>query len=132
MIAFTLSEAIAACRGMYVGDEALLGQPVTDVCIDSRKVTPGALYVPIIGEVHDGHTFIPGARKNGALCVLTDRPLQEEPYLLVPDTLEALQLLAAFYRNRFDIPVIGITGSTGKTSTKENAAYRAVPTVLHV
>lgn len=119
MIAFTLSEAIAACRGMYVGDEALLGQPVTDVCIDSRKATPGALYVPIIGEVHDGHTFIPGARKNGALCVLTDRPLQEEPYLLVPDTLEALQLLAAFYRNRFDIPVIGITGSTGKTSTKE-------------
>lgn len=134
MIAFPLSEAIAACRGMYVGSEALLSTPVLDVCIDSRNVTPGALYVPIIGEVHDGHAFIDGARKNGALCVLTDRPLSEEPYILVPNTLEALQLLAAHYRCRFDIPVIGVTGSVGKTSTKEmlytvlSGRYRAFKT----
>lgn len=116
---FSLGEAVAACGGVYAGDAALLGRPVCDVCIDSRKVTPGALYVPIIGEVHDGHAFIDGARRNGALCTLTDRPLAEGPHVLVPDTLEALQRLAAFYRNRFSIPVIGVTGSVGKTSTKE-------------
>ena len=119
MIAFPLSEAISACQGMYVGDAALLGRPVTDICIDSRKAAPGALYVPILGAVHDGHAFIDGARRNGALCVLTDRPLEAEPYILVPDTLEALQLLAKHYREKFSIPVIGITGSVGKTSTKE-------------
>ena len=82
-----------------------------DVCIDSRRATPGALYVPIIGQVHDGHAFIDGARRGGALCTLTDRPLPEGPYIRVPDTLEALQKLAAFYRCRFDIPVIGVTAA---------------------
>lgn len=119
MIAFPLREALAACRGTYYGDDALLSAPIGDICIDSRAVTPNALYVPIIGEVHDGHKFIDGARKNGALCVLTDHPLDAEPYILVSNTLDALQQLAAHYRSRFDIPVIGITGSVGKTSTKE-------------
>ena len=119
MIAFPLSEAVLACQGKFHGDAALLDQPVTDVCIDSRKAAPGALYVPIIGAVHDGHAFIDGARRNGALCVLTDRPLEAEPYILVPDTLEALQQLAKHYREKFSIPVIGVTGSVGKTSSKE-------------
>lgn len=119
---FSLGEAAAACGGAYMGDAALLAAPVKDVCIDSRRATPGALYVPIIGQVHDGHAFIDGARRGGALCTLTDRPLPEGPYIRVPDTLEALQKLAAFYRCRFDIPVIGVTGSVGKTSTKEMLA----------
>ena len=119
---FSLGEAAAACGGAYTGDAALLVAPVQDVCIDSRRATPGALYVPIIGQVHDGHAFIDGARRGGALCTLTDRPLPEGPYIRVPDTLEALQKLAAFYRCRFDIPVIGVTGSVGKTSTKEMLA----------
>lgn len=119
---FSLGEAAAACGGAYTGDAALLAAPVQDVCIDSRRATPGALYVPIIGQVHDGHAFIDGARRGGALCTLTDRPLPEGPYIRVPDTLEALQKLAAFYRCRFDIPVIGVTGSVGKTSTKEMLA----------
>ena len=119
---FSLGEAAAACGGAYTGDAALLAAPVKDVCIDSRRATPGALYVPIIGQVHDGHAFIDGARRGGALCTLTDRPLPEGPYIRVPDTLEALQKLAAFYRCRFDIPVIGVTGSVGKTSTKEMLA----------
>lgn len=119
---FSLGEAAAACGGVYTGDAALLAAPVQDVCIDSRRATPGALYVPIIGQVHDGHAFIDGARRGGALCTLTDRPLPEGPYIRVPDTLEALQKLAAFYRCRFDIPVIGVTGSVGKTSTKEMLA----------
>ena len=129
---FSLGEAAAACGGAYTGDAALLAAPVQDVCIDSRRATPGALYVPIIGQVHDGHAFIDGARRGGALCTLTDRPLPEGPYIRVPDTLEALQKLAAFYRCRFDIPVIGVTGSVGKTSTKEMLAAVLFLALSHV
>ena len=81
MIAFPLSEAVLACQGKFHGDAALLDQPVTDVCIDSRKAAPHALYVPIIGQIHDGHRFIPAAMEQGALAVLSDRPLTPAGYL---------------------------------------------------
>lgn len=122
MIPVLLSDAVSACGGRFVGDPALLAESICDVCIDSRAVTPGALYVPIAGERFDGHTFIPSAREKGAVCVLTAKALEEPPYILVDDTLLGLQKLAAWYRSLFDIPVVGITGSAGKTSIKEMVA----------
>lgn len=122
MIPFPLKEAVLASGGVFFGDAALLDAPVTNVCIDSRAVTDGALYVPIRGERLDGHMFIEAAMHNGALCTLSAKELPVEPYILVDDTTAALQALAAHYREKFDIPVIGVTGSVGKTSTKEMLA----------
>lgn len=119
MLTYTLLEIAKACGGAFVGDEALLQMPVSDIVIDSRKVSAGALYVPVIGERFDGHAFIEQARANGAVCVITQHALESAPYILVADVLEALQDIAHAYRCKFDIPVIGITGSVGKTSTKE-------------
>ncbi len=122
MMPVALSRLVSACHGRFVGDAALLEREVTDVCIDSRALAPGALFVCIQGERLDGHHFIESARANGALCVVTSRPLERAPYVLVSDTLDALQDMAVYYRNLFDIPLVGVTGSSGKTSTKDMCA----------
>ena len=119
---FLFRDILAACGGEYVGDPSLLDTAATDIVIDSRKAAPGALYVPIIGETNDGHSFIAGARERGAALVLSDRPLDAPPYIRVNHTLAALQSIAARYRERFTIPVVGLTGSAGKTSTKDMVA----------
>lgn len=96
---------------------------------DSREVQPGDLFVALRGQ-RDGHTFIPDAFQRGARGVLAERLVPLDPwlpaaarpgfaYLLVPATLPALQTLAAYWRRRFALPVVAITGSVGKTSTKE-------------
>ncbi|MCE5189711.1 MAG: UDP-N-acetylmuramoyl-tripeptide--D-alanyl-D-alanine ligase [Eubacteriales bacterium] len=122
MKTFLFQEILSACGGEYVGDPALLFKAATGIVIDSRNAVPGSLYVPIIGENHDGHAFIPAARANGASLVLSDRELQDPPYILVANTLFALQAIAARYRSLFSIPVVGLTGSAGKTSTKDMVA----------
>ena len=119
---YLFSEIAAACGGRFFGDAALLRQSAADIVIDSRKVTPGSLYIAIIGEKHDGHNFIPIARNQGASLVVSDRKLEQEPYILVQDTLRALHDIARRYRRKFSIPVIGLTGSAGKTSTKDMVA----------
>ncbi len=98
---------------------------VDHVVIDSREAAPGALFVPIIGERVDAHRFIPDVLEKGAACTFTsDDSVKGEPGagIYVEDTLRALQDLAAWYRAQFQIPVIGITGSVGKTTTKEMIA----------
>lgn len=122
MKTYLFREILAACQGEYHGDPSLLEQAAADVVIDSRKARPGVLYVPIIGETHDGHAFIDAARQNGASLVLSDRPLDCGPYILVDDTRRALQAVAGGYRDKFTIPFVGLTGSAGKTSTKEMIA----------
>lgn len=119
MVPFKLKQALSACKGEYIGDARLLERDVTGVTIDSRQAAPGFLFVPIKGERFDGHDFIPAAREAGALCVLCEKPLADGPYILVGSALEAFQAIAQFYRSLFDIPVVGITGSVGKTTTKE-------------
>lgn len=119
---YLFRDILAACGGEYFGDPALLNEFASDIVIDSRRAAPGALYVPIIGEKNDGHAFIPDARQRGASLVLSDRAQAQEPYLLVKNTLSALQAIAARYRDFFEIPVIGLTGSAGKTSTKDMVA----------
>ncbi|MDP3448115.1 MAG: UDP-N-acetylmuramoyl-tripeptide--D-alanyl-D-alanine ligase [Eubacteriales bacterium] len=116
---YLFSEIVAACGGTYHGDPALLNQAAKNVVINSEFVKPGSLFIAIIGEKHDAHKFIPDARKNGASLVISDRSLEIEPYILVPDTLKAMHQIAQRYREKFAIPVIGLTGSAGKTSTKD-------------
>lgn len=116
------SSILAASGGTYFGDKSLLEQDAVNVVIDSRLALPGTLYVPIVGERLDGHAFIDDARGCGASLVLTMHPLEKEPYILVDDTLRALQAIASWYRDQFSIPVVGLTGSVGKTSTKEMIA----------
>lgn len=118
----TLREITEASGGRYFGEKALLDALISDIVIDSRAAKDGVVYVPIQGVRFDGHDFIDAARKAGAACVLTERPLAVPPYVLVESTLDALQSIAAHYRDKFSIPIIAITGSVGKTSTKEMIA----------
>lgn len=118
---FTLAQFAKACNATYFGPDELLNTPIQGVVIDSRKVEKDFLFIAIPGEKVDGHTFIPNVYEKGALCCISQRILENPvgPYLLVEDTLQALKDAAAAYRETFNIPVIGITGSVGKTSTKE-------------
>lgn len=93
------------------------------VCTDSRKVTPGCLFFALKGDKFDGNQFVGQALSDGAAFAVTDAPpadLAASPQCLrVPDVLDALQHLATYHRRQFDIPVLAIGGSNGKTTTKE-------------
>jgi len=96
--------------------------------IDSRTVQPGELFFAVKGERLDGHDFVPQALERGAIAAViradqSSRYLAETPALAVPDTLIALQTLAACVRRLWGKPVIGVTGSAGKTTTKEAIAH---------
>lgn len=124
MKAMSLREIAAACSGQFFGDEALSGEEVTGVAIDSRKVKEGYLFIPIKGARVDGHDFIPHVMGQGALCTLSEKKLENpgHPYILVESCVNALKAIAEHYRKALDIKVVGITGSVGKTSTKEMIA----------
>ncbi len=92
----------------------------TGVCHDTRRLQPGDLYVAIKGERFDGHNFLAEAIGAGAVGALLARDMETPlPYVRVPNTRLALGNLGAFWRNQFQIPVIAITGSNGKTTVKE-------------
>lgn len=116
MKAFTLQEAAAALGLPQMQAQATLA----DVCTDTRKIQPGSLFVCLRGERFDGHTFAPQAAQLGAAALLVDHPVDADvPQLVVTDTGKALLQLAGWYRRRFRLPVVGLTGSVGKTTTKE-------------
>lgn len=117
----TLENIAKACGGTYVGNDAQRGSEITGAVIDSRQVEPGYLYIPIRGERVDGHRFIPDVFEKGALAVLSEEPLENPagPYIQVASSEQALKDIAEFYRSTLSIKIIGITGSVGKTSTKE-------------
>ena len=120
----SLENIIAACRGTWHGDNAALHEEITAVTTDSRTVTPGCLFAAIPGERVDGHSFVAGALEKGAICALVERVPEGAVgnLIVVPDTVAALQAIAALYRAQFDIPILGITGSVGKTTAKEMVA----------
>lgn len=117
----TFENIAKACEGKYIGDESLLQTQITGAVIDSRLVKEGYLFIPVKGEKVDGHKFIPNVFEQGAAIVLSEHELENPagPYVLVDSTTDAMKKLAAFYRKGLDIKVVGITGSVGKTSTKE-------------
>ena len=108
---------MAVIRG-YSGKEA------AGIVIDSRKVEPGDIFVAIRGERVDGHQFIREVFDKGAIAVVCEEEPEElpGPCIRVEDSLAALRQIAAFYREQMPIPIVGITGSVGKTSTKEFVA----------
>ena len=119
----TLSNIAKACGGTYRGAPELLKKEITGAVIDSRQVKEGYLFIPIKGARVDGHDFIPQVFAQGALAVLSEHELQQPlPYILVDSSREAMKKIAAFYRSQLSCRVVGITGSVGKTSTKEMIA----------
>lgn len=117
----TIGNIVAAVNGDWHGDAALLGKEISSITTDSRNVVRDSLFAAIKGENSDGHDYIGASIEKGALCVIAERIPEGEalPVIVVKNTVEALGDLAAFYRRQFDIPVLGITGSVGKTTAKE-------------
>lgn len=122
----TLSEIAGICQGLLYN--SLGTEIVSGVTIDSRQVKPGDLYVPIKGEKFDGHQFIAAAGKNGAVaafCEQQQADLVQDlnlPVIIVESALQAMQELAAWYLKQTKARVVAITGSVGKTSTKDMVA----------
>lgn len=121
----TVKEIAAAVAGVWWNPkEDVLS--VTSVCTDSRKITPGCLFLPWVGEKFDGHHFIDAALDAGAagcLCAKLPENIRDDKfYIKVADTRLALRALASAYKDRFQIPFVQITGSVGKTTTKEMIA----------
>jgi UDP-N-acetylmuramoyl-tripeptide--D-alanyl-D-alanine ligase len=123
----SLAELVAATRARVIGEL----DPETKfrwIERNSRKVTPGDLFIAVKGETHDGHAFVDDAAAHGATAALVRgewadaHPEAPLALIAVPAPVEALQQLAAMRRKRLDIGVVGITGSLGKTSTKETIA----------
>ncbi|ANV85342.1 UDP-N-acetylmuramoyl-tripeptide--D-alanyl-D-alanine ligase [Picosynechococcus sp. PCC 7003] len=95
-------------------------ESATGVSTDTRDLQPGNVFVALVGEKFDGHDYVEQAHQAGAIALITSRPLETDlPQWIVNDTLRAYQDLGAWWRQQVNIPVIGITGSVGKTSTKE-------------
>ncbi len=120
----TLAHIASACGGQYLGEEALKEREIAGAVTDSRQVERDFLFIPIKGQRVDGHDFIPSVFAKGALATLSERPLKAcpGPCILVDSCQQALRDIAAYYRSQLDIPIVGITGSVGKTSTKEMIA----------
>lgn len=120
----TLDQIAKVCSGRYIGSEPERQKEIKGAVIDSRLVEKDFLFIPIKGAKADGHDFIPDVFARGALAVLSERELPDTagPYILVDSALIAMKELAAYYRRTLDIKVVGITGSVGKTSTKEMLA----------
>lgn len=116
-----VNDVIRLCSGKILyGDEDLI---LSTFCTDTRKINKGDVYVGIIGERVDGNDFYKEAYDKGASCLILSKKPEEKlanvTVIIVDDTLKCLQDLAAYKRSLYDIPVVAITGSVGKTSTKD-------------
>ncbi len=120
MTGMTIEKAIMACGGRYCG-AGDLSRELGRVVIDSREIAPGDLFVAYKGEKVDGHDYISAALDRGAVCCLAERvPAGETRGVIVVDDVQrALEDIAASYRESLTLPIVGITGSVGKTSAKE-------------
>lgn len=119
----TVKDIVKATGGrLLCGDE---NKSLAHICIDSNQVRSGDLFVPLIGERVDAHRFLPAAIEAGAGAVLTSKDTEKDspcPWIWVEDTKKALQAIGSYYRSRLTLPLIGITGSVGKTTTREMVA----------
>ena len=122
----TLKNIAEACHGTLLtveGQEEYTSE-VTGVVIDSRKISSGNLFVAIKGNRTDGHRFVPEVLEKGAAAAVIEKMPSKVtgPLILVKSTEDALMDIASFYRSSLDVKVVGVTGSVGKTSTKETIA----------
>lgn len=120
MEALSLKE-IAACLGAKMDTD----QQIIGICTDSRKVTSGVLFVALVGERFDGHDYVAAALNQGAACAIIHRPVDlppDAPVIMVKDTQKALLDIAALYRSKLNLKIVAVTGSVGKTTTKDMIA----------
>jgi len=126
MEALTVRDLLEAVHGRLLGQFDDLEQKISRVDTDSRAIHSGALFLPLVGERFDGHAYIAQALEAGAVGCFTQRErenyLPGKFYIKVDSTHRALRDLASWYRARLPIPVVGITGSVGKTTTKDMVA----------
>ena len=118
----TLRRIAQACGGILHAKAGEEQMEISSLVTDSRQAQAGSLFAAIKGERVDGHRFIPAVFEQGALCVITERELPEDTagnWIKVISTLQALKDIAEDYLRQLNIPVVGVTGSVGKTSTKE-------------
>lgn len=109
------------CGGVYHGTEETAEREVSSITTDSRQAADGCLFVAVKGERVDGHDFIPSVFEKGALCVIAEHEPEtaDGAWIQVESSLQAIKDMAEFYRQQLAVRVVGITGSVGKTSTKE-------------
>ena len=105
-----------------IAEPAFWDETVTGVVTDSRKAGPGKVFVAIVGENFDGNDFAASALKAGAVCAVVSAELDGDRYIKTPNTLDAYAAMAGNYRRQFSPVTVGITGSVGKTTTKEMTA----------
>lgn len=116
----TVKDIVEMTGGVLLcGDE---NTPLGDICINSKEIKEGDLFVPIIGEKVDAHRFIESALEKGAATLTSQHNgvvLAEKPYIRVDDTKDALQRIGMGIRARYSMPIVAVTGSVGKTTTRE-------------
>lgn len=126
METITLAQLLEAVEGKLLGGYADLDTSILRVDTDSRNIHQNSLFIPLVGERFDGHAYINSALEGGAAGCLTVREresyLPGKFYVKVTNTQKALRDLAAWYKARFDIPFIAVTGSVGKTTAKDMIA----------
>lgn len=122
----TLCELLEAVNGRLMAEFSDLEATVEKVETDSRTIGEGSLFIPLVGERFDGHAYIESALEAGAAGCLTQREresyLPGKFYIKVENTHRALRDLAVWYRRKFHVPVVAVTGSVGKTTTKDMIA----------
>jgi len=122
----TLAQLLEAVDGKLLGEFQDLNAPIQRVDTDSRSIHPGALFIPLVGERFDGHAYINAALESGAAGCITARDREsyrpDKFYVKVANTQRALRDLAAWYKERFHIPFVAVTGSVGKTTAKDMIA----------
>lgn len=128
---FTVRQIIEATKGHLIGGNSiLLDRHIKGISTDTRTLKEGELFIPLVGEIFDGHYFLDVAAEKGAAAILVHRDdanwlpelFPNIATIKVADTLKALQDLGTYQRSRFNIPVIAVTGSNGKTTTKDMIA----------
>ena len=124
MISIKIKKAAEILNAVCIGND--WDKHIKGVCIDSRRLSPGSLFIPIKGMTVNGHNFIRDAIKNGAAATLWNKdepnPPEDIAVILVDDTVKGLQELSRYYRNKLKAKIVGVTGSNGKTSTKDITA----------
>jgi UDP-N-acetylmuramoyl-tripeptide--D-alanyl-D-alanine ligase len=128
MLPINLRQLAEILKGRFQNSPADPDRCIARVSIDSRTIESGDLFIAIHGDVFDGHDFAAAAAGKGACCIIAERPVDmpgdaKPPVLLVDDTLAALGKLAAWYRRRLKAKVIAITGSAGKTTTRQMLSH---------
>ena len=117
---FTIQELINITDGEFIGEENILALKI-GISTDTRTITENDVYLALVGEVFDGHEFVNNAFEKGAKLAVIDEKHSDITkagnFLIVKNTLEAYLKIAAFHRQRCSAKIIGVTGSSGKTTT---------------